>query len=31
MAEQKGKTLTLHEKVQVIKRELARLFQVGKT
>ena len=40
MVEQKRKTLTLHEKVQVIKhkkktqcgaRELARVFQVGKT
>ena len=40
MLEQKRKTLTLHEKVQVIKhkkktqcgaRELARVFQVGKT
>ena len=40
MAAQKRKTLTLHEKVQVIKhkkktqcgaRELARVFQVGKT
>ena len=40
MVEQKRKTLTLHEKVQVIKhkkqtqcgaRELARVLQVGKT
>ena len=40
MAEQKRKTLNLHEKVQVIKpkkktqsgaRELARVFQIGKT
>ena len=40
MAEQKRKTLTLYEKGQVIKhkkktqrgvRELARVFQVGKT